>query len=120
MNLNEDNKRKLKIVLWALIPVLVGIVLVFILSFGVEKINLKNIFNSEDNVTNVIDSFKTAELGLPKASTQPSSEPSKYFYISKALNDKLKISAEAFLVGDLNTGEIIMSRNPNQKLPIAS
>ena len=47
----------------------------------------------------------------------------KYFYFNKASRDafkKIKISAESFIVGDLNTGEIIMIKNQNKAYPIAS
>ena len=45
---------------------------------------------------------------------------SQYFYINKDPNIQPKISAKAYLVGDLNTGEVILSKNQDQKFPIAS
>ncbi len=45
---------------------------------------------------------------------------SKYFYVNKNLNEQLKVSALAYLVGDLNTGEVILSKNQEEKHPIAS
>ncbi|MEO5635036.1 MAG: CapA family protein [Candidatus Paceibacterota bacterium] len=116
----KQNKEKLKIILWAVFCMLIGIMVVLIFSFGFQNINLKKIFHPEENVTNILQSFIDAQAGLPKAPAPVALEQPKYFYFSKALNNKLKISAQAFLVGDLNTGEIIMSRNPDQKLPIAS
>jgi poly-gamma-glutamate synthesis protein (capsule biosynthesis protein) len=47
-------------------------------------------------------------------------EKPKYFYFDKNTNAELKVSSEAYIVGDLNTGEIILSKNPENKLPIAS
>ncbi len=44
----------------------------------------------------------------------------KYSYFFKNKNTKLNISASAYVVGDLNTGEIILAKNQDQKLPIAS
>ncbi|MFA6301129.1 MAG: CapA family protein [Candidatus Paceibacterota bacterium] len=44
----------------------------------------------------------------------------QYYSINNDTNGGPKISAKAYLVGDLNTGEIILSKNQNQKFPIAS
>ncbi|MEI8174791.1 MAG: hypothetical protein WCG28_02465, partial [bacterium] len=43
----------------------------------------------------------------------------QYLYVNKKSED-LKIGATAYLVGDLNTGEIILSKNKDERLPIAS
>ncbi|KKP86228.1 MAG: Capsule synthesis protein, CapA [Parcubacteria group bacterium GW2011_GWC1_35_8] len=45
---------------------------------------------------------------------------SQYFYINKDTKQQLKLSAKAYLVGDLNTGEVILSKNQEDKFPIAS
>ncbi|MCX6757666.1 MAG: CapA family protein [Candidatus Nomurabacteria bacterium] len=42
------------------------------------------------------------------------------FYFMKDVNATPKVSAGAYVVGDLDTGEIILKKNENQKLPIAS
>ncbi|TSC77684.1 MAG: poly-gamma-glutamate synthesis protein (capsule biosynthesis protein) [Parcubacteria group bacterium Gr01-1014_24] len=47
-------------------------------------------------------------------------EKPQYFYSNKDVNRQLQVSAQAYLVGDLNTGEIILSKNQDQKFPIAS
>ena len=44
----------------------------------------------------------------------------QYFYVNKNTTSQPKVAALAYLVGDLNTGEIILSKNQEQKLPIAS
>ncbi len=44
----------------------------------------------------------------------------QYSYFFKNKDTKLNISASAYVVGDLNTGEIILAKNQDQKLPIAS
>ncbi|HEY4528055.1 MAG TPA: serine hydrolase, partial [Candidatus Paceibacterota bacterium] len=41
-------------------------------------------------------------------------------YFTRPLAEKLKVSARAYLVGDLETGEIILSKNEKEELPIAS
>ncbi len=43
----------------------------------------------------------------------------KYFYINQS-NTKPKVSADAYVVGDLGTGEIILNQNADKKMPIAS
>jgi poly-gamma-glutamate synthesis protein (capsule biosynthesis protein) len=55
-------------------------------------------------------------------STAQGIEPSKpkYFYFNTDANGQPKVSAKAFLVGDLNTGEVIISKNQEKKFPIAS
>jgi D-alanyl-D-alanine carboxypeptidase len=44
----------------------------------------------------------------------------KYNYFNKDFGHTLRVSADAYLVGDLNTGEVILSQNINKKYPIAS
>ena len=44
----------------------------------------------------------------------------QYFYTNEDKGGEPKISAKSFLVGDLNTGEVIISKNQEEKFPIAS
>ncbi|MDQ3076014.1 MAG: CapA family protein [bacterium] len=47
----------------------------------------------------------------------------KYFYFNKSAKEsikRIKISAESYIVGDLNTGEIILAKNAEKQFPIAS
>jgi poly-gamma-glutamate synthesis protein (capsule biosynthesis protein) len=44
----------------------------------------------------------------------------QYYYLNKDTNGGPKVSAKAFLVGDLNTGEVIISKNQEQQFPVAS
>ncbi|MFA5999739.1 MAG: CapA family protein [Candidatus Paceibacterota bacterium] len=44
----------------------------------------------------------------------------QYFYFSKNNNLKPKVKADAYTVGDLDTGEIIISQNGDKVYPIAS
>ncbi len=44
----------------------------------------------------------------------------QYFYINKDTESEPKVSAKMYLVGDLQTGEIILTKNTNEKSPIAS
>src|SRR3989344_4115285 len=45
---------------------------------------------------------------------------SQYYYVNKDATLKPKVSAEAYLVGDLGTGEVILAKNEVKKMPIAS
>ncbi|MBP6060493.1 MAG: CapA family protein [Candidatus Pacebacteria bacterium] len=47
-------------------------------------------------------------------------EKPKYNYLNKDFGNNLVVSADAYLVGDLNTGEIILSKNAKDVYPIAS
>ncbi len=45
---------------------------------------------------------------------------SKYYYVNKNTTVQPKISAQSYIVGDLNTGEVILAKSQDQKYPIAS
>jgi poly-gamma-glutamate synthesis protein (capsule biosynthesis protein) len=96
-----------KKILWAMFSIIVGIFLAHaafsFLGIGIGKIKSQNI---EASAIQPINPGETAKA--------------QYFYINKDKNGGPKVSARAFLVGDLNTGEIILSKNENQKFPIAS
>ena len=47
-------------------------------------------------------------------------EKFQYFYTNKEATMGPRVSAKAFLVGDLDTGEVIVSKNQDKKLPLAS
>ena len=66
-----------------------------------------------------IKDLTTASVATPLTENSEA----KYFYFNKASRDalkKIKISAQSFIVGDLNTGEIIMIKNQDKAYPIAS
>ncbi len=69
----------------------------------------------------IVSSHKgeTVDLSV-QASELESSKTPKYYYFNKDFDLSLKVSAEAYLVGDLNTGEVILSKNSKDKYPIAS
>ncbi len=50
----------------------------------------------------------------------PLSDIPKYLYVNKDITGEPKVSASSYLVGDLNTGEVILAKNQEEKLPIAS
>lgn len=99
-------------ILWVIFPVVIGISLAhaalsfFTFSDGEKIIKLKN---NEASVIQLIAPETTGNTAKPK-----------YFYANKDADGQPKVSAKAFLVGDLNTGEVIFSKNQDQKFPIAS
>src|SRR3989344_7124537 len=52
--------------------------------------------------------------------TAPSEKGFQYFYTNKEASAGPKVSARAFLVGDLDTGEVIIAKNQDKKFPLAS
>ena len=103
-------KYKLKIGLFALVPIMFG---VFLAAFAMgETLPIKtNASNTTASVSTTVTQGNT---------TTVVEDVEKYFY---SINDEVKesrILAESYIVGDLATGEIIMVKNPEKKLPIAS
>ena len=97
-------RKNKKILLWAAIPVLVGTLLSsFLISFLQKGFALES----------YKDSIRAGLL-------EPKEEKPKYFYINKSEGVQPKISAQAYLVGDLKTGEVILAKNQSDKFPIAS
>lgn len=101
---------KIKKGIFVIVAILFGI---FVASFLFENIINTNQgleVNQENNLASVTSSIQKEEKA-------------KYFYFnreSKEYATKLKISADSYIVGDLYTGEVILAKNPNKKLPIAS
>jgi len=97
---------KTKHALWASIAALLGVLLAMVAtkSVGYEKI------------------LPIENISLPDISLQrPSSENiSQNFYFIKDTNKKPKVEAEAYYVGDLDTGEIILEKNQEKIFSIAS
>ena len=50
---------------------------------------------------------------------QPNNQLASFYFI-KDPNKQPNVQAEAYLVGDLDTGEILLQKNKDQKFPIAS
>jgi D-alanyl-D-alanine carboxypeptidase len=103
-------KSKIKLIFWVIPPVVLG---VFLASF-IYKSSSYEIFQPKENTATVI------QLIAPEAINTNSTAKSQYFYTNKDTNGQPKISAKAYLVGDLNTGEVILAKNQDQKFPIAS
>ncbi len=98
---------KVKLAILAIFPIIIGL---FLGSLAIKYTPLAYLQNIKSNQTaQVVETTRT-----------PVNTKNKYFYFNRDLGQKPKISAEAYIVGDLNTGEIILSKNQNKKYPIAS
>lgn len=105
MNLNR--KSKIKKGLFVVLFLMLGTFLVFfIMNYGVYgKISTQNSLKAEV---------------LKSQINQGEEEEELKYYFSKNGKEKPKVSAEAYVVGDLSTGKIILAKNQNKKFPIAS
>ena len=119
-------KKAVKNVLWALIPISMGIFFMALIWGGVERIvkgehipkerssfisKIKNIqFKGKEEDTSLATAFKFDNITYPP---QPE-------YFIKDPNKTLKIGSIAYVVGDVDTGEIILEKNADSVFPIAS
>ncbi len=97
--------QKIKLGFWIISAVIIG---VFFASFFLKNIGYKKLAEPSENTAIAIESLVSQET------TQ------KYSYFIKDSDQKPKVSAGAFLVGDLDTGEVILTKNQDQRFPIAS
>lgn len=103
---NQKNLERIKFLLWAMFPALLGIFIVSFVIFVFNNINYAKALRPEK-----IEEI-TAQSGTP-------TEKPQYFYLNNA-NVQPDVSAVAYLVGDLDTGEVVLARKQDQKFPIAS
>lgn len=109
MNNTSTIKTKIKLILWTILSIFLGIFLIWLIVFVFQYFRNEKISEPQKNTALAI------QPGIGEATNK-----SQYFYTNKETNGVPKISAKAFLVGDLNTGEVIFSKNQDQKFPIAS
>jgi poly-gamma-glutamate synthesis protein (capsule biosynthesis protein) len=103
-------KQKIKFTFWVIFSILVGLCAAYFFLLILKNIQDKKIFKKDTNTASVIQLI----------AKDPDVSKSKYFYINKSEDEQPKVSAKAFLVGDLNTGEVILAKNQDQRFPIAS
>ncbi len=97
-------KMKIKMGIFTLLSVFAGLLFV---SFIFKITSLDKIFTSENSST------LTAQVTIKE-------EKPKYFYLNKGKDESPKVTAQTYLVGDLNTGEVILAKNQEQRFPLAS
>ncbi|MES2023702.1 MAG: CapA family protein [Patescibacteria group bacterium] len=103
-------KRAAKKFLFVIISLTVGLASAFFITqaIGYYKIS------KEGNTQNEVPKTQPAPISETKTPEQTS------FYFLKDPKIAPKISADAYIVGDLDTGEIILKKKEEQKYPIAS
>jgi gamma-polyglutamate biosynthesis protein CapA len=102
--MNRSLEQKIKSGFWAIFAVVIG---VFFVSLFWKNVPYQNKIEPKENTATTIESL-----------TQNITP--EYSYFAKDTNLKPKISALAYLVGDLDTGEIILAKNEDQQFPLAS
>lgn len=95
---------KIKFGFWITSAIIIGI---FFSSLLLKGVSYKQT-ESQKSAAIVIESLASGE-------TTP-----QYFYFTKDPSQKPKVGAGAYLVGDLDTGEIILTKNEDRQFPIAS
>ncbi|MCX6751190.1 MAG: CapA family protein [Candidatus Nomurabacteria bacterium] len=96
---------KIKLGFWTISATMVGI---FFVSLFFKDAEYKKIIEPNENTATAMESLTAPEL------------TSGFSYFVKDLNLKPKVSAKAFLVGDLDTGEIILTKNQDEQYSLAS
>ncbi|KKR67281.1 MAG: hypothetical protein UU10_C0049G0002 [Parcubacteria group bacterium GW2011_GWF1_40_6] len=104
-------KAKIKLVFFVIFSVAAGILFS---SFLFSIFENGNLIESKGRLSAQAGQASVMEI------TAPSEEGFQYFYTNKEASVGPKVSARAFLVGDLDTGEVIVAKNQDKKLPIAS
>ncbi len=99
----ESGHTKTKLFLYTAVVVIVAVFVLFHLSDYTKLASQ----NTIDNSAAVINA-------------QIQDATPKYFYFSKNAEKKLQVAADAYVVGDLDTGEVILAKNQVNKFPIAS
>ncbi|MFA5936851.1 MAG: CapA family protein [Candidatus Paceibacterota bacterium] len=98
-------KQKFALFFWIISAVTIGI---FLMSIIFTNYNFKKTIASKTNTATVIEPLTQKET------------TSQYFYFKKDPNNLPKVGASAFLIGDLDTGEIILTKNKDEQFPLAS
>ena len=93
--------------------------LVFGVLFVTLAFNFSPFEKSDPSPLSVEKEEEAAPLAAATAEQKGENQPI-LSYFTRPLAEKLKVSASAYLVGDLETGEIIFSKNEKEELPIAS
>ena len=101
----NGQKLKIKHIFWVLFFIIVG---VLIASIALKSAGYEKIFQTPANNTEI-----------EQNPNQTNSELASFYFI-KDPNIQPTVQSEAYLVGDLDTGEIILQKNKDQKFPIAS
>lgn len=103
----NGQKLKIKHIFWIFCAVVIGI---FVASIALKSWGYEKILQTTNPNNNVAILPNQNQLTNELAS----------FYFIKDPNKQPEVQAESYLVGDLDTGEILLQKNKDQKFPIAS
>ncbi|MFZ2205002.1 MAG: CapA family protein [Minisyncoccia bacterium] len=101
--MNQNPSFKIKHIFWIIVAITIGI---FLASVALKTAGYEKIKQEDKNNLNENQVLKDTIPGT--------------FYFIKDPTELPKVTAEAFFIGDLDNGEIILEKNKNQKFPIAS
>lgn len=120
-------KKAFKNVLWAIIPITLGIFFTSLIWNGVA--NIKNVEGSEKEGSSFIEKIRQIKIMNPRTKDGSFASvfkfgdityPPQAKYFIKDDSRELDIGAVAYVVGDVDTGEIILEKNGESVFPIAS
>ena len=112
--MKENKKINIKTSFFAIFPIMLGVFLAgFIFNFFDKPGSLTLQDHTIQNSANVINSINTEPKNILASKYKNS-------YTNQDFKNNLKVSAEAYIVGDLATGEVILSKNIDKVYPIAS
>lgn len=120
-------KKVVKSILWSIIPIGLGIVLMAFLWGGAERI-VKGTTDAKEE-SSLLARVKNFKLSPPKTQDDTAGNVLKFDNITYPPQPKyeiapgskeLKIGAVSYVIGDVNTGEIILEKNSESIFPIAS
>jgi D-alanyl-D-alanine carboxypeptidase/poly-gamma-glutamate capsule biosynthesis protein CapA/YwtB (metallophosphatase superfamily) len=120
-------RKVVKGIFWSIIPIGLGILFTSLIWNGVEKIVTgENNPKERSTFISKIQNFKLANLKVEENVTASvfkfdniTYPPQPKYQISPEAKD-LKIGAVSYVIGDVNTGEIIIEKNSEAVFPIAS
>ncbi len=98
-------RQKIKLVFWIISACIIGI---FFASIIFKNVQYEKTIRPEENTAATVESLASANTAAELS------------YFIKNQYIKPKVDAKAYLVGDLDTGEIILEKNQDDQFPIAS
>jgi poly-gamma-glutamate synthesis protein (capsule biosynthesis protein) len=104
----NGQKIKIKHIFWIFCAVTIG---VFVASVAMKSWGYERILQTTNTGNN--------NVSVQTNPNQPNNAPTSFYFI-KDPNKQPEVQAESYLVGDLDTGEILLQKNKDQKFPIAS
>ncbi|MCA9351696.1 D-alanyl-D-alanine carboxypeptidase [Patescibacteria group bacterium] len=102
------------------LSLLIGSFSLFSITFGLQKTKVGFYTSGQDQTINQKVTTKTSSIGNLFSFARAPEEEVSSKYLLQRLEKLGAINASSFLVGDLDTGEVIFERKPFTEYPIAS